>query len=223
MRNWNGAAVKQDRQFVSAVGLGEQREWCWGWNTEECLQSGISSSVFDANRFSSFIQCFYVRDWKVQWPNYFSIVLAWLQVTAISYRSKIIVANYVAVEIAHALSLWFESVAFSENSHSVLRAAAQKLSHRFSIILKQWDSGGKNQQQRRFRRKLFSSHISTTQTLEDLVQIASALYATSERNKYPLFLREAPQVSQCRNWQEWPKCSPEIQWWWLRAAKDVCP
>lgn len=126
MRNWNGAAVKQDWQFVTAAAVGEQREWRWGWNTEECLQSEISSSVFEGNEFSSFVQCFCVRNWKVQWPNYFFIVLAWLQVTAISYWLKIIVANYVAVEIAHALSLQFKSVTFNENSHSVLRVAAQK-------------------------------------------------------------------------------------------------
>lgn len=39
---------------------------------------------------------------------------------------KIIVANYGTVEIAHALSLRFESVVFSDNSRSVLRVAAQK-------------------------------------------------------------------------------------------------
>jgi len=39
---------------------------------------------------------------------------------------KIVVANHVAVEIAHALSLQIESVPFNENSLSVLRVAAQK-------------------------------------------------------------------------------------------------
>lgn len=116
MRNWNGAAVKQGWSFVTAVGQGQQREWHWDWNTGERPQSEISSNMFDGNKFSFFIQCFCVRNWKVQWPNYFFIVLAWLQVTAISYWLKIIVANYVAVETAHALSLPLESVPFNENS-----------------------------------------------------------------------------------------------------------
>lgn len=128
MRNWNGAAVKQDWQLVTAVELEEEGEWFWGWNTEECLQSEISSSILDGNEFSSFIQCFCVRNWKVQWPNYFFIVVAWLQMTAVSYWFwlRIIFVNYIAVEIVHALSLWFGSVKFNEYSHSLLRVAAQK-------------------------------------------------------------------------------------------------
>lgn len=186
MRNWNRAAVKQGWPFVTAVGLGEQREWRWGWSTGGCLRSEISSSVFDGNEFSSFIQCFCVRNWKVQWPNYFFIVLAWLQVTAISSWLKTIVVNYVAVEIAHALSLWFESVIFNENSHSAKTGSSEVCPTGFPIIPKQWDPGKKRKNED--LEENFSSLNSATQTLEDLVQVLS-MHLQKERT-LPSFLSE---------------------------------
>lgn len=62
----------------------------------------------------------------MQWPNYFFIVLACLQVAAISHWLKIIVADYVAVEIAEAFPLPSENVMLKENSHSVLGVAVQR-------------------------------------------------------------------------------------------------
>lgn len=56
--------------------------------------------------------------------------------TAISYQWKIIIANYVDVEVACALLLQLEIITFSENGCSVLRAVARMFIPRISLYTK---------------------------------------------------------------------------------------
>lgn len=125
MRSWNGAPFEQDWPFFMAAGSGRTSKSKWGWNTGKCFQNEINSTVFGENGSYSFVQCLGDRCWKVKWPNYFFIVSVCLQVTATSYRWKIIVANYDDIEVARALLLQLEVITFNENGRSVLRAAAQ--------------------------------------------------------------------------------------------------